>query len=170
MAKICVETVLALRNTALHIENSHNYQWGHMGSCNCGFLAQEICRMDRHQIHSRAMERTGDWSEQLKDYCPSSGLSMDDLIATMLAFGFSPDDLRHLERLSDPKVLRSFPENQRHPKHNVKADVVKYLRQWANSLEAELIDQITLDGDSTNLFHAAAEDNITNNLLAHYPG
>jgi hypothetical protein len=170
MAKICMETVLALRNTALHIEHSHNYQWGHMGSCNCGFLAQEICRMDRHQIHSRAMERAGDWSEQLKDYCPSSGLLIDDLIATMLAFGFSTDDLSHLERLSDPKVLRSFPKNEKHPEHNVKADVVKYLRQWANNLEAELIDQITLAVDSTHWSAVAVGDSIENNLLAHYPG
>ena len=120
--------------------------------------------MDRHQIHARAMERSGDWSEQLKDYCPSSGLSMDDLIATMVSFGFTLDDLTHLERLSDPKVLRSLPEHDRHLKHNLKADVVKYLYQWADILESELVDEIMLDVDSLIHFSVATEDSIKSSL------
>jgi hypothetical protein len=34
-----------------------------MGACNCGFLAQEITHLRKAEIHSRAMQSTGDWNE-----------------------------------------------------------------------------------------------------------
>jgi hypothetical protein len=90
------------------------------------------------------MQRHGDWSEQLNDYCPTSGLPMDDLISEMLAFGFDADDLRHLERLSDPLVLRQLPSTRRHLSFNVKKDVITYLEAWATKIEEELMMKIRL--------------------------
>ena len=63
-----------LRSTAQELEVCSDYQWGHMGSCNCGFLARNITPLPKNEIHSFAMQRPGDWSEQLNDYCPGSGL------------------------------------------------------------------------------------------------
>lgn len=137
MARVTVDVIQALRNTAARLEKSNVYQWGHMGSCNCGFLAQEITRLNKVEIHQRAMQRYGDWNEQLNDYCPTSGLPMDDLISEMLAFGFDTDDLKHLERLSDGRVLRQLPPEQRNLSRNVKSDVVLYLRTWASLLEQQ---------------------------------
>ena len=57
MAAPSIELIKALRNTANSIERSQHYQWGHMGSCNCGFLAQEITKMTKAEIHARAMQR-----------------------------------------------------------------------------------------------------------------
>jgi hypothetical protein len=142
MAKPSLEIVNALRTTAKKIEASDSYQWGHMGSCNCGFLAQEITHFTKAEIHQRAMQRHGDWTEQLNDYCPTSGLPMDDLISEFLALGFDADDLKHLEKLSDGKVLRLIPLHERDLKHNLKKDVVKYLKTWANLLEEELVANI----------------------------
>jgi hypothetical protein len=142
MAKPSLEIVNALRTTAKKIEASDSYQWGHMGSCNCGFLAQEITHFTKAEIHQRAMQRHGDWTEQLNDYCPTSGLPMDDLISELLALGFDADDLKHLEKLSDGKVLRLIPLHERDLKHNLKKDVVKYLKTWANLLEEELVANI----------------------------
>jgi hypothetical protein len=144
MATIRLEVISAIRNTAAALARSAEYQWGHMGSCNCGHLAQQITRLRKEEIHSRAMQRYGDWSEQLNDYCPTSGLPMDDLISEMLAFGFDADDLKNLERLSDGKVLRSLPVEKRNLKHNIKADVILYLHAWADLLEQELLNSITL--------------------------
>ena len=144
MSKISFEIVQALRNTATALENSNHYQWGHMGSCNCGFLAQQITSLNKDQIHARAMERFGDWNEQLNDYCPTSGLRIDDIISDMIAFGFDTDDLKHLERLSDPNVLRSLPLDERNLRQNVKHDVVKYLNAWASLIEEELLRNIQL--------------------------
>lgn len=137
MARVTVDVIQALRNTASRLEKSNVYQWGHMGSCNCGFLAQEITRLNKIEIHQRAMQRYGDWNEQLNDYCPTSGLPMDDLISEMLAFGFDTDDLKHLERLSDGRVLRQLPPEQRNLSRNVKSNVVLYLRTWASLLEQQ---------------------------------
>jgi hypothetical protein len=144
MATASLPLVTALLKTADTLEASNHYQWGHMGSCNCGFLAQEITHLKKQDIHERAMRGHGDWTEQLNDYCPTSGLPMDDLISEMIAFGFDTDDLKHLERLSDPQVLQALPVEKRYLKHNIKADVVLYLRTWAKLMETELLNTIEL--------------------------
>jgi hypothetical protein len=144
MAKITLEVLVALRNTVRRIEQTTQYQWGHMGCCNCGFLAQEITHLRKEEIHARAMQRHGDWSEQLNDYCPTSGLLIDDIIREMLAFGFDCTDLRHLERLSDPQVLNTLPDSGKIPAFNRKADVIAYLKAWANLVEARLLSPIQL--------------------------
>jgi hypothetical protein len=160
MTKASIETVTALRRTADRIEKSPQYQWGHMGSCNCGFLAQEITKLTKAEIHARAMERYGDWSEQLQDYCPTSGLRMDDLITTIVNAGFSTDDLRNLERLSDPSILRSPPLAGQYLRHNIKTDVIKYLRTWADLLEAELLNKIKINIDIDQLHPSPVEREI----------
>lgn len=144
MARASVSVITTLRKTADSIESSSTYQWGHMGACNCGFLAQEITRLRKDEIHNRAMNGHGDWTEQLNDYCPTSGLPMDELISKMIEFGFDSADLKHLERLSDKNILQLLPYEERFLKHNNKADVAKYLRTWANLLEAELLSEISL--------------------------
>jgi hypothetical protein len=144
MARASLSLIDALRKTAARLEERTDYQWGHMGSCNCGFLAQEITKLKKEEIHARAMQRYGDWNEQLNDYCPTSGLAMDDLISEMLLAGFDADDLKHLEKLSDPFVLRTMSLEQRNLKHNNKDHVIRYLNAWANRLENELVNDIKL--------------------------
>ena len=109
-----------------------------MGSCNCGFLAREVVRLDKDSIHRAAMQRYGNWTEQLNDYCPASGMLMDDVITMMLAVGFDMEDLRQLETLSNTDVLRSLPPDRRYLQHNVRSDVVLYLRGWGAYLELKL--------------------------------
>jgi len=154
MARSSLQLIDALRATALKLYDSNLYQWGHMGACNCGFLAQEITHLRKEEIHSRAMQRHGDWNEQLNDYCPTSGLPMDDLISELLAFGFDIDDLKHLERLSDPKVLQTLVPNTRNLTRNIKADVVLYINAWADLLEGQLLNdiQLPIPGESTHSY------------------
>jgi hypothetical protein len=144
MAQPTIKVIQALRRASHTLEHSSSYQWGHMGLCNCGFLAQEITHLSKEEIHRRAMLRHGDWSEQLNDYCPTSGLPMDDMISELIEFGFDAQDLRHLEYLSDNAILMTLPFDQRHLLRNVKTDAARYLLAWANLLEAQLLDQITL--------------------------
>ena len=145
MAQASIAVIKALRKTVENLEKSSNYQWGHMGSCNCGNLAQVITNLDKAEIHKSAMRKHGDWNEQLIDYCPASGLPIDHIINEMLAFGFSTEDLAHLEKLSDPKILRSLPADKKYLKHNLKSDVVIYLKTWGNILEEELISKISIE-------------------------
>ncbi len=145
MATLSVNVIEALRKTAKNLENGAKYQWGHMGSCNCGNLAQVITNKNKAQIHQMAMRSHGDWNEQLTDYCMQSGLPLDYLIDEILAFGFSRSDLAHLEKLSDPQILKHLPADKKHLKHNAKDDVILYLKTWANLLENQLIKNITLE-------------------------
>jgi hypothetical protein len=149
MAKTSAEIINLLRNTATAIAQTSDYQWGHMGACNCGHLAQQITHLNKDEIHRRAMQSHGDWSEQLNDYCPASGLPLDDLISEMIAIGFDTSDLKHLERLSDPSILNTLPFNEKFLIHNRKADVVAYLEAWANKIEADLLESIKLDDLTT---------------------
>lgn len=144
MAKASVAVIQALRKTVENLEKGATYQWGHMGSCNCGNLAQVITNLDKAEIHKSAMRRHGDWNEQLIDYCPTSGLPIDHIIDEMLAFGFSREDLAHLEKLSDPKILISLPADKKYLKHNLKSDVILYLKTWGLVLEEELIINISI--------------------------
>jgi len=148
MAKPTIEIIDVLRKTADRLSKTKAYQWGHMGSCNCGFLAQQVTSLSKSDIHQRAMERPGDWNEQLKHYCATSGLRMDVMISQLLDFGFSIDDLRHLERLSDPVILRTFTPDTRYLTHNRKEHVIRYLHHWAELLEEHLLAEITLEPDS----------------------
>jgi hypothetical protein len=144
MAKPTAKLVNALREAANKIENGGNYQWGHMGSCNCGHLAQEITNMTKAEIHQYALRRYGDWTEQSQDYCENSGMTFDLIISEMIAAGLELEDIRHLEKLSDKKVLRQFSLEERNLNYNVKEDVAKYMRAWAKLLEEKMLEKISL--------------------------
>jgi hypothetical protein len=144
MARANLYLIQTIREAAKKLQQSTNYQWGHMGSCNCGFLAQEVTRFTKAEIHKRAMARNGDWNEQLNEYCPTSGLPMDDMISELLNYGFDVSDLKHLERLSDSDVLKRLPANHKYLRHNQREDVVLYMRTWADMLEEKLLSKINL--------------------------
>jgi hypothetical protein len=142
MAKASLHLVAALRRTAENLKKGAPYQWGHMGSCNCGHLAQELTPYSKAEIHERALRsRSGDWNEQLMAYCPSSGLPLDEVISELLAAGLDPDDLKQLERLSNPHILQQLPPERRHLKHNKREDVIIYLLSWAELLQEKWLAQ-----------------------------
>lgn len=139
MAKANPKLIEALQKTIQKLENGEKYQWGHMGSCNCGHLAQELTNLSKAEIHEYAlMTRSGDWADQVSAFCANSGLHMDIIIDEMLRHGLTRQDLIHLERLSDQKILRRLPMEERYLKHNKKDDVIKYFKTWLEVLEEEL--------------------------------
>lgn len=144
MAKPSVDLIVAIRTTADKTISHQKYQWGHMGCCNCGLLAQEITRISPSEIHQWAMDKPGDWNEQCDLYCPTSGLPMDTLITRLLDSGLDIDDLKNLENLSDWKVLQQLPQANRYLQRNNREDVGLYLRTWAYLLEEQLLPEITL--------------------------
>ena len=87
MATATPKLISALRTTAARLREGSNFQWGHMGSCICGHLAQTVTELSPAEIHRRAMERHGDWSQQSVEHCPTSGLAIDHVIDEMLALG-----------------------------------------------------------------------------------
>ena len=142
MANPSIKIIDSLRKTAQQLENGNRYEWGHMGSCNCGNLAQTITTFSRAEIQKYALEKRGDWSEQLIDYCPTSGYPMDMIIEKMIDFGFSRQDLNHLEWLSDREILNEI--GLEYLDRNLKANTILYLKTWANLIENQLIKNISL--------------------------
>jgi len=138
MARPNRDLVQALRETADRLERGACYRWTHMGSCNCGHLAQTVTRLPKERLHAIALERAGDWTEQSLSYCADSGLPMDHVIQSMLELGLSTTDLADLEKLSSDRVLRALPVGARHLSRRNRGDVVRYMRTWADLLEAEL--------------------------------
>jgi len=135
MARANAELIGALRQTAERLSGDVSYQWGHMGMCNCGHLAQSITGLAGAEIHQSAMIREGDWEQQARDYCPASGHLIDVILAAMVDLGLTRDDIRHLEKLSDPEVIHRIG---RHLRFNDREDVALYMRTWADSLEEEV--------------------------------
>ncbi len=136
MATATPKLISALRTTAARLREGSNFQWGHMGSCICGHLAQTVTELSPAEIHRRAMERHGDWSEQSVEHCPTSGLAIDHVIDEMLALGLHIGDLRHLEKLSDPRILARVPA--RWLRRQDRNHAVQYMEAWAELLEDEL--------------------------------
>lgn len=138
MAKRTRELVSALRETAARLEAGTDYQWGHMGACNCGHLAQTITKTPKRQIHEWALERVGDWEAQANQYCPASGYRIDEVIEAMLELGMTKTDIRQLERLSNPDVLSRLSPGERRLARNRREDAIRYMRAWADLLEGEI--------------------------------
>lgn len=142
MAKPNPILIAAIEKTILNLSKGAPYQWGHMGACNCGNLAQELTNLSKGEIHAYAMQRHGDWSEQILEFCPTSGYPMDLMIQKMLEAGLSLEDLKHLERLSDPDILEKMPKERRDKiSKNSKDDLILYLQNWAKLLRDKWVSE-----------------------------
>ena len=140
MARANRQLIWALTKTAARLKQGVTYQWGHLGACNCGHLAQTLTDRSKREIHEAALARVGDWGEVSEKYCETSGMAIDTIISEMLAAGLALEDIEHLENLDDPRVLRTMdlPDSRRYLKHNSREDLVSYLEAWADLLEREL--------------------------------
>lgn len=126
---------VALRTTADRLDRGSQYQWGHLGMCNCGHLVETVCGIAPAQIHRIALlDGTGDWEAIANAYCPTSGYAIDDVVAQLLALGMTTDDIGHLEKLDDPAVLAALPGGPRWLRRNERADVVAYMHAWSELL------------------------------------
>lgn len=142
MAKANPRLIEAIEKTIFKLANGAPYQWGHMGACNCGNLAQELTHFSKAEIHQYAMQRHGDWNEQLLDYCPTSGFPIDLMISKMLESGLTLDDLANLEKLSDPTILSRIPKEERDKiNKNSREDVILYLETWSKILRENWVKE-----------------------------
>ena len=139
MARANPALIAALRTTAARLKLGAPYRWTHLGACNCGHLAQTVTRLDAEDIRRYAMERAGEWADQVLEFCPTSGYPMDEILRALFALGLSRDDLAQLEKLSSPAVLRRLPVELRVAiSYRDRDHVVAYLLAFAELLEAEL--------------------------------
>ena len=130
----------ALKKTVRRLkDNRSSYQWGHLGSCNCGHLAQTVTHLSKGEIHELAVRSLGeDWSEKALDYCKGSGYPVEHILTEMMNLGLTKRDIVSLERLDDPAVLKQLPEGERHLKKNKREDVITYMEAWVKALNHKL--------------------------------
>ena len=143
MARPTFELVQALRTTAARLESGAHYKWSHFGQCNCGNLAQTVTKLSPEQVYRAAFVRAGDWGQQARDFCPTSGYPIDYLLEQLFALGMEPEDVRHLERLSDDRVLKRLGVTWL--AHNQRDDVVRYMRAWADLLDEAMAPTWAVD-------------------------
>lgn len=136
MARPSLELIRALRATALRLARGSSYKWSDFASCNCGHLVQSVTQLSAREIYEAAFLRGGDWGEQAREFCPSSGYPIDFMLARLFELGLDADDVRNLERLSDDRVLREL--GVRELRYTRRDDVVSYLHAWARLLERAL--------------------------------
>jgi hypothetical protein len=136
VARPTVQLVRALRTTASRLDRGSAYKWSHFGQCNCGNLAQTITSLTPEEVYRAAFERAGDWGQQAREFCPTSGYPIDFVLARLFAIGVQQEDVRHLERLSDARVLKRLAVQEL--AHNRRENVVAYMRAWADVLEEAL--------------------------------
>ena len=134
----------ALRETATRLDDGAYYLWTNQGACNCGHLAQTLTTKSRAEIHSMALEKAGDWSEHVVDYCATSRYPIDHIITTMLDAGLTRRDLSDLERLRSNIVRVRLPEGRRALDYRRRDDVVLYMRTWADLLHEKAEAQAIL--------------------------
>lgn len=144
MARANFKLINAIKRAASKIENRTDYQWGHMGGCNCGHLAQELTPFSKREIHGYAMRKSGDWTDQVQDYCTTSQMPMDEIISSMMESGLERHDMIELERLKNHSVRLFMGEKGRNLSHNKKQDVVDYMKAWAEMLEIKMLENIKL--------------------------
>jgi len=128
------DLIKALRETADRLNNGARYEWGHMGRCNCGHLVQTLTDMTDIEIAESVDYQLNEWTEHANDYCDGSRTKVQDLFDTLGGFGLGPEDLRHLEHLSDRRILQRIDGRQELRK-NVVSDVSLYMRTMADVLE-----------------------------------
>ncbi len=134
MTKI-VPLVNALKLTAAKLsKNTTRYQWGHMGQCNVGHLVQTMTGMESVEIVKSIDCEMNEWTEHARSYCSKSGHKVEDLFDTMKQFGFGPQDVIHLENLSDRSVLENLPGGFRYLRKNSRDDVIEYMLSLADFL------------------------------------
>lgn len=113
--------------------------WSDFASCNCGNLVQSVTALSPRAIYEAAFQRGGDWGEQALEFCPSSGYPIDFVLSRLFELGLTPEDVRHLERLSDDRVLRQLGVTEL--RYTKRDDVVRYMLAWAGLLERQLPTQ-----------------------------
>ncbi|MEC8244568.1 MAG: hypothetical protein VX038_07000 [Verrucomicrobiota bacterium] len=126
----------ALRETSRRLlDDSVEYQWGHMGQCNAGHLIQTITGMSSYEIVKSIDFKLNEWSEHATDYCSKTGCKVDDIFLTIEKHGMTHADIVKLENLSDRKVLDNLEGGFRHLKRNNRLDVMEYMNSFADLLE-----------------------------------
>lgn len=147
MAQANIQLIEALRETAARLRNGASYAWGNHGACNCGNLTQVITKLSKEEILAYAHTGIGEWTELAEDYCGVTNAPAGLLISKLQEIGLTPSDIHNLEYLEDKAVLQCLPGGFRWLKRNVREDVIVYFETYADFLEEQLANNLSISFD-----------------------
>ncbi len=147
MAQANIQLIQALRETAARLRNGAHYAWGNHGACNCGNLTQVVTKLTKEEILAYAHTGIGEWTELAEDYCGVTDAPAGLLITKLQEIGLTPSDIHNLEYLEDRAVLQRLPGGFRWLQRNVREDVIVYFETFAEMLEEQLTENITIHYD-----------------------
>jgi hypothetical protein len=147
MAQANILLIEALRETAARLRNGAAYSWGNHGACNCGNLTQVVTKLSKEEILAYAHTGIGEWTELAEDYCGVTNAPAGLLISKLQEIGLTPSDIHNLEYLEDKVVLQRLPGGFRWLKRNVREDVIVYFETYADLLEEQLANKISISFD-----------------------
>ncbi len=151
MARATRQLIDALEQTVVRLRSDVHYRWTDMGACNCGHLAQTVTGETPAEIRALLRRRPGEWAEQAMEYCPGTGLPVEHIFDKLLQLGLTVFDIAHIERLSDPKVVRRLPRGIRVTKSFRDRDhVIAYFETWLEMLREELALSNATDGEAVS--------------------
>ena len=152
--------VNVLNETARRLENGAEYAWGNHGACNCGNLLQVACSITKNDIMKLAQTGTGEWTEIADEYCGTTNLALDQLVAQLMDLGLTPTDIHNIEYLEDKEVLKLLPGGFRWLQRNLREDVIIYLRTFARLLtkQIEMRQRKSIRGKLAPVLNLAEEE------------
>lgn len=133
------ELIEALRSVANDIEgNACYYSWSNSAQCNCGLLAQKLLKDDKIPNLNLYMDLrcVGLWTGAAHRYekCEQTGLPIPEILKALKKHGLDWEDFGMIENLSMDGDYVTAPN----PARNVRPNVIKFFRDLADKLEAEL--------------------------------
>jgi hypothetical protein len=139
----------ALRQAAKNLRDGAHYAWGHHGACNCGHVLQVVTHLTKEEILKYAHTGIGEWTEIAEEFCDVSGAPAYMLVGKLEAIGLTPTDIHCLEYVKDRAVLERLPGGFRWLQKNVREDVILYFETFAQMLEDQLLQQISIPKPET---------------------
>lgn len=148
-----------IKQTIYRLENNLvEYDWRCSKSCNCGVLASTCMGRDitTSEIGKMVLNCKNPGAFARKAYCMVTGIGISEVIKSLMDAGFTFDDIKHLEYLSDANIAAKagiklgYWEETGYPiAHGYfmeKEYFIKYLKAWVEILEEEAISEtITTD-------------------------
>jgi hypothetical protein len=167
-----------LKEVIYSLENDiTRYEWTEHGRCNCGLVVQAILNKNANEVQKIFDDECANlvineskitWKKALQYSCSSTGIPMKGIFKVLLDIGLRPEDISHLEFLSNKVILKdSGIDSSFNSYYQDKKNLILYLKSWIKILNAkdeetnqlnskeELEAQLLRDIATENYFHAA---------------
>lgn len=139
-----LKKISALIKAKQKLEEGADYFHGTYGKCNCGIVAQVVTGLSSKRIAEAFSDSELNNRVYLKTYgpvffyamaeesCSVTGMPINDIVSTLSEWGFTFQDLKELELLSNKKY------NTGGYQMDSKTGLINYLENWIADLQSQV--------------------------------